>query len=937
MTTPQTTPEISAEALLELVQELVQELHPRRRCGEGRPTLDASLGKDLGLDSLGRAELLIRLERVFGLSLPDQLLMSAETPRDLLRSLKIASPEQRGEGVASEIAVDPEGDVDAAPHGTHSLLAVLDWHVQRHPERRHITYDAGDGKVEELTYGDLQRRARAVATGLLDLGFEPGGAVGIMLPTELDYFAAFLGVELAGGIPVPLYPPVRRSQIEDHLRRQAGILRTALVKVLVTFVEVLPLARLLRTQVPSLDRVATVAELEQEPPAAHLPAVTQDDIAFLQFTSGSTGDPKGVVLTHANLLANLRAAGRALDLSSADRVVSWLPLYHDMGLIGAWMGSLYFAMPLALMSPLTFLVRPSSWLWAIHRHRGTAAAAPNFAYELCLKKVADEEIEGLDLSSWRAALNGAESVSPETVHRFIERFSAYGFRAGTMLPVYGLAECSVALAFPPTGRGPVIDRVAREPFQRAGRAEPAAEDDDGPLRFASCGPPLAGHEIRVVDSTGREARERQVGRIQFRGPSATSGYYRNPEATRRLFRGDWLDSGDLGYLAGGELHVTGRAKDLIIRAGRNIYPHEVEEMVGGLEGVRKGCVAVFASADTRTGTERMVVMAETREEGAEELEALRERIAAAALDLTGAPVDEVVLVPPRTVAKTSSGKIRRAASRELYERGKTGGKGTALWWQITRLAWSGLWPQLARTRRATGDTLYAGYVWLVVGLAAAPTWLGVVALPTLELRRRYARAMARFLARAMGVPLEVSGLDLLAGDTPAVLATNHSSYGDAFALVGALPPRVAYVVKAELRRNPFTYLLLSRLGALFVERFDAGQGVEDTRQALTAVERGESLVVFPEGTLQRAPGLMPFKMGAFVVAAEAGVPVVPMALRGTRSILRGGEWFPRRGAVKVTICPAIAPRGSDWSAALELRQRVRDQVLRHCGEPDLSS
>jgi 1-acyl-sn-glycerol-3-phosphate acyltransferase len=889
MITPQTPPEVSTEALLELVQELVHELHPRRKRGNGWPSLDASLEKDLGLDSLGRAELLIRLERAFGLSLPDQLLASAETPRDLLRSLKRASPARQGPAAAGEVAIESEGDADEAPHGTHSLLAVLDWHVERHPERRHIAYDAGDGTVEELTYGDLQQRARAVATGLIDQGLEPGSAVGIMLPTELDYFAAFLGVQLAGGIPVPLYPPVRRSQIEDHLRRQAAILRTALVKVLITFAEVRPLARLLRAQVPSLDRVVTVADLEQEPPATHLPTVTGDDIAFLQFTSGSTGDPKGVVLTHTNLLVNLRAAGRALDLSSADRVVSWLPLYHDMGLIGAW-----------------------------------------------LKKVNDDEIEGLDLSSWRLALNGAESVSPETVRRFIERFSAYGFRAGALLPVYGLAESTVALAFPPTGRGPVVDRVAREPFQRAGRADPAVAEDETSLRFVSCGLPLAGHEIRVVDATGREAGERREGRIQFRGPSATSGYYRNPGATRRLFRGDWLDSGDLGYLAGGEIYVTGRAKDVIIRAGRNIYPHEVEEMVGGLEGVRKGCVAVFATADSRSGTERMVVMAETREEESEELEGLRERIAAAALDLTGVPVDEVVLVPPRTVRKTSSGKIRRAASRELYERGKTGSKSTALWWQITRLAWSGLRPQLARTRRATGETLYAGYVWLVVGLAATPAWLGVVALPTLVLRRRYARAMARFLARATGTPIEVAGLELLAEGTPAVLASNHSSYGDAFALVGALPPKVAYVVKSELRRNPFAYLLLSRLGALFVERFDAEKGVEDTRQALAAVERGESLVVFPEGTLQRAPGLMPFKMGAFVVAAEAGVPVVPMALRGTRSILRGGEWFPRRGAVKVTICPAIAPQGSDWSAALELREQVREQVLLHCGEPDLA-
>ncbi|HEY4562662.1 MAG TPA: AMP-binding protein, partial [Thermoanaerobaculia bacterium] len=444
-------------AVLEIVQGLSRELQPQRR-GHA-VSLDSSLERDLGLDSLGRVELLARLERSFGVRLPEGLLGTAETPRDLLQALAAAHPAAApGEGFGT---IEPLGGGEAAPDRTRTLLEVLDWHARRHPDRRHILFYPGDGEPEELTYGELARRARAVAAGLVHLGVEPGRAVGIMLPTGLEYFAAFFGSQLAGGVPVPLYPPARKSQIEDHLRRQAGILRTAEAEVLITFPEVLTLARLLGAQLPGL-RVVTVEQLAAGPVPLTLPPVRGEDVAFLQFTSGSTGNPKGVVLTHGNLLANLRAIGKGADIRPDDVVVSWLPLYHDMGLIGCWMGSLYFGMPLVLMSPLSFLARPSRWLWAIHRHRATLSAAPNFAYELCTAKIPDEEIAGLDLSSWRMALNGAEPVSPEALRRFSERLAPYGFRPAAMTPVYGLAECALALAFPPLGRGPRIDAIERD-------------------------------------------------------------------------------------------------------------------------------------------------------------------------------------------------------------------------------------------------------------------------------------------------------------------------------------------------------------------------------------------------------------------------------------------------------------------------------------------
>jgi 1-acyl-sn-glycerol-3-phosphate acyltransferase len=927
--------------VLEIVQALARELHPRRK--PARRGLDASLERDLGFDSLGRVELVSRLERAYGVRLPESVLATAETPRDLVKALSEAGS-ATGALLATIDLVEPQAAAEGLPTEAGTLVEVLAWHLRRHPERRHVLFYPGEGAPEELTYGDLDRRARAVAAGLAGLGIgsarSRGAKVGIMLPTGLEYFAAFLGTLLAGGVPVPLYPPARKSQIEDHLRRQGGILDNAEASVLVTVPEVLPLARLLRVQLPGLKRLVTVEELSSSPAAAPPPAPLEgSDTAFLQYTSGSTGNPKGVVLTHANLLANLRAIGEGSEILPDDVIVSWLPLYHDMGLIGAWMGSLYYGLPLVLMSPLSFLARPSRWLWAIHRHRGTLSPAPNFAYEMCVQKIDDAEVEGLDLSSWRAALNGAEPVSPQVMGRFVERFSRYGFRREAMVPVYGLAECSLAVAFPPPGRGPRIDAVDREAFQRSGRADPAGEGEAHALRFVSCGLPLPGHEIRIVGDTGNELGERRQGRLEFRGPSATGGYHRNPEATARLLRPDgWLDSGDLAYIAEGEVFLTGRRKDVIIRGGRNLYPEELEEAVGQVSGVRKGCVAVFGSPHPDSGTERLVVLAEVRDEGEGERERIVQEIQGLAVDLLGSPPDDVVLASPHTVPKTSSGKIRRSSARQLYEERRLGRRGAALGWQLARLAGSAWRARFGRGLRAAGEMLYAGWVWLLVGLAAGPTALGMAVLPEKDLRRGFARRVARLLARLVRVPIEVEGLEHLRScGRPVVVAANHQSYFDSFVLTAALPPDFAFVAKRELRDRTLPRYLLERLGTVFVERFDPAQGVGETRKALDALAAGDSVIVFPEGTFHRAPGLLPFRMGAFLVAAEAGVPVVPVTLRGTRSLLRGDEMFPRRGAAAVTVSPPLQPAGSDWAAAVALRDAARAEILARCGEPDIPS
>jgi 1-acyl-sn-glycerol-3-phosphate acyltransferase len=921
----------TANTLIETLDALATELY---RAPPGRPlTLDSSLEKDFGFDSLGRVELVLRLEQRFGVRLPEQVMASAETPRDLLRAVLTREGEapvaERVEAVHARVV----GPVTGDPATAATLVDALRWHVDRHPERLHLSRLDDRGVRDRLTYGELWKAASSVADGLRGRGVNPGDTVAIMLPTSREYFVGFVGILLAGAIPVPLYPPLRLAQIEDHLKRQTAILRNAGTVLMITVPEAQRVAQLLKAQVGSLRHAATVEELASAGGEAAQPRVAGQDIALLQYTSGSTGTPKGVILTHANLLANIRSMGAALRASSEDVLVSWLPLYHDMGLIGAWLGSLYYAAPFVVMSPLTFLTRPERWLRAIADYRGTISAGPNFAFELCLRKIDDAALATIDLSSWRLAVNGAEPISPDTMTRFIERFGRCGFRPTTMAPVYGLAESSVGLAFPPLGRIPPIDRIDRDTFTSRGVAAPAAVDDPSAMRVVACGRPLPGHQIRIVDESGREAGDREVGRIQFMGPSTTSGYYRNPEATKALFDGPWLDSGDYGYLAEGDIYITGRAKEIIIRAGRNLYPYELEEAVGQVSGIRKGCVAVFGTTDHGPGTERLIVVAETREKDPAALDAIRARIHDLAMDLLHVAPDDIMLAPPHTVLKTSSGKIRRAACRDLYDRGALVGTGPrAVWVQVARLVAGGALGEARRWSRGGARALYAGYAWAVFGVGISAALVAASVVPSPRARWRAVRALARGGLRLAGVPLVIRGA--LRG--PAVCVVNHASYLDAVVLAASLPEGGAFVAKRELAEAAPAGFFLRRLGTEFVERFDRQKGVEDTGRLVEAARAGRSLIVFPEGTFGRAAGLRQFRMGAFMVAAQSGTPVVPVALRGTRSILRDGSWFPRRGTVSVVIGEPVAPQGTDWAAARVLHDAARAHILQWCGEPDLS-
>ncbi len=921
--------EVDPNLVLAVVSAVAREARPNV---EAYVALDSSLERDLGLDSLARVELVLRLEREFAASLPEQALSAAETPRDLLRFL-LASAGHAAHVAERTVASLSRHDGVRPPEHAQTLVEALAWHVERQPERLTVfLYE--EKKETQLTYQALWDGSLAYAARLAQAGLQPGQTVAIMLPTCKEYLFCFYGTLLAGGVPVPLYPPVRLATIEDHMTRHVGILKSCGATLMVTVPEAKALAWLLRAQVESLRGVLVPADFS-ETGAAFVPARgAPGQMAFLQYTSGSTGNPKGVVLTHANLLANVRAMGRAARATSEDVFVSWLPLYHDMGLIGGCFATMYLGFPVVLMSPLAFLSRPVSWLRAIHRHGGTISGGPNFSYELCLRRIADSELEGLSLETWRFAFNGAEPVSPETLAAFEEKFSRAGFGKNVLSPVYGLAECSVGLAFTPPGEPWRVDLLDREKLAADGEAVPAREDDPAPLRVVACGRVIPEHDLRVVDAAGLELPDREEGQLQFRGPSATSGYYRNPDATRELFDGSWVNTGDRAYLSGGTLYLTGREKDVIIRGGRNISPYELEEAVGDLPGIRRGCVAVFGALDRASGTERVVVLAEMREAQGAQPGELKRRINEMAVTLIGAPVDDIVLAPPHTVPKTSSGKIRRVAAREYYERGPSSVRPQAVWLQFLRLGAAGVAPQLRRAWRAVKGLAFAARAYLVF----APVILAVFAASALGSVRTtwaVARFAARVFLRLSRIPVVVHGLDNFPEGT-AVVVPNHTSYMDVVVLLALLPWRGhAFVAKREFLGNFFARTFMEGFGTVFIERFDVQKSAEHADQLAAAAKRGTSLIVFPEGTFQHHAGLLPFRTGAFQVAAQAGIPVVPVALRGVRSMLREGTWYLRRSPVMVTIGAPVAPEGSDWNAAVKLRDQVRAEILRHCGEPDL--
>jgi fatty-acyl-CoA synthase len=965
---------LDEERLLDVVRALVSELGHQPALASVRPT--AHLERELGLGSLERVELLLRLEQAFGTRLDDRVLAEADTVQDLISALSAVNgspftasahgepgtftlnPSSEGYSVNGEPTAAalcgtltsrpprmPSSGIAEGLPAAETFQDVLRHRGRADAAKTHLIFFEDEGESPALTFGELLAGAERVATDLAGRGIGRGDSVAIMLPTSRDFFLTFAGTLLAGATPVPIYPPFRADRIAEYAERQSAILANAGARLLVTFREAEHVAKLLKPRVSSLEGVVTATALIESRAAAPLGFQLHsrgEELALLQYTSGSTGHPKGVMLTHANLLANIRAIGDAVGVRSDDIGVSWLPLYHDMGLIGAWLMPLYFGLPVVVLSPLAFLSRPVRWLRAFHRHRATLGAAPNFAYELTAAKVSDRDVEGLDLSSWRAALNGAEPVLPATLDRFASRFAGCGFRREALLPVYGLAESSVALTIPPPGRGPRVDRVERGAFEREGRAVPAPleapPDDTNIISFVSVGRAIPRHEVRIVDDRGEDTAERVEGQLWFRGPSATRGYYRNDAATAGLFpagaAAGWINTGDRAYKAEGEMYITGRVKDIIIHAGRNLYPHEIEDVVAQVPGVRKGCVVALGAADPASGTERLVVVAETRERDPAARARIAQAITAQVTAAMGLPPDLVEVVPPNTIPKTSSGKLQRDATKKRFLSGALGAKSPPAWLQIARLAAASSVGRIRAALRRAGEVAYGCYAVAIFGVLLLPSWLLVIIAPSREAAARITTVALRTYLTLAGWRVRVEGRENIQERATRMFVSNHTSYADVVVLIAALGADYHFVAKGEVRSMPFFRTFLRKLGHFAFNREDSRARLQQADEIEQALRRGESVFVFPEGTFTAQAGVRAFHLGAFKAAIAAQRPIVPVALNGTRRVLRDGAWLPRPARITVTICQPIVPESdaSDWHEIVRVRDVARETIARCAGE-----
>ena len=555
-----------------------------------------------------------------------------------------------------------------------SLVDLLLHRATKQPNDRAYVFLSDQGLEEAaLTFAELARRACAVAARLTQRG-RIGDRALLLFGPGLDFIIAYFGCLVAGVIAVPMMIPRRNSALDSS----ATILADCSPRFVITNAHLRD-ARpdiLERFQGRETEWLFLDPELERSVDRNQLLLISgPEDIAFLQYTSGSTSDPKGVMVTHGNLIENLEMIRQTLGNTQQSTYASWVPLYHDMGLILNVLQSLYLGSLCILLAPVTFIQRPLKWLRAIHDYRAEVAGAPNFAFDLCVQRFRADQVEGLDLSCWKLAFNAAEPVRADTIERFTATFGEYGFEPRAIYPLYGMAEATLLISSGQRGAGPVIRAVSLDAFRRHQIEAPVSSDDAH--RVVGCGQNIIGQRIAIVDpETRRRLKAEQIGEVWVSGPHVCKGYWRNPDATRSTFQAriggedePWLRTGDVGFMdPAGELFITGRIKDMIIVRGINYYPQDIENTVyNSHPALRRHCGAAF-SVLTENNEEKVVLVQEVERTHRHRLEI--DEIAACIREAVAneheIALDSIVLIRPGAIPKTTSGKIQRSLARRMW-------------------------------------------------------------------------------------------------------------------------------------------------------------------------------------------------------------------------------------------------------------------------------
>jgi acyl-CoA synthetase (AMP-forming)/AMP-acid ligase II len=555
----------------------------------------------------------------------------------------------------------PEEILDRA----ETVSGALAERVERAPDSECLILIDRERREHPTSLREFWSRARDVHATMAARGVRPGESVLLILPTGSELVCAYFGAMLAGAIPALAATPTNRVADQTRYRAMiAGIVRNADARVVYCESDVAALLCDGGDEAAVLGNAQTLQPDEvghaSDPPEPF--AAAPDDIATLQYSSGTTGTPKGILLPHRSMLLHLRSLRDGLEITPGDVHVNWAPLYHDMGLLGCFLLPLLCGGKTVLIPTLDFLRDPASWLWAIDKHRGSVSWAPNFAYSFCAKRIGDEQIEGLDLSSWRLALCASEPVLAHTVAAFADRFAAYGYSPEAMTPAWGLAETTMVGTAHPPGMAPIVETIDRARLANEGRAVPVVGDGVASVATGRC---LPGYEMEVRDRDGRPLADREVGEVWLRTEARFAGYRKDPELTAEVLVDGWVCSGDQGYLDGEDLFFVARNKDLIVMGGEKYAPHDIETTVNQVPGVREGCAVAFGVLNEERGTEELGVVAETREPD-EAHPALARSIRAAVREGLGLAVRHLKLVPPGGIEKTTSGKLARRATFERY-------------------------------------------------------------------------------------------------------------------------------------------------------------------------------------------------------------------------------------------------------------------------------
>jgi fatty-acyl-CoA synthase len=569
------------------------------------------------------------------------------------------------------MALEPTPTVDALPRRFADFETLIDALDYAASGQRGLNFHDARGQLSQVyPFSSLRTDALANACRLIEHGIQPGDRIALVAETGRDFAAMFFGAVYAGAWPVPLPLPTSFGGKDSYIDQLAVQLGSSDPKMLFYPIELAEMAGAAAAQrkVEGLDYEGFAA---RDVKPATLPTLSPNDIAYLQYSSGSTRFPHGVAVTHSALLNNLAAHAWGMLLEPQDRCISWLPWYHDMGLVGCFLSPIANQVSTDYLKTEDFARRPLAWLDMISRNQGTTVSySPTFGYDICARRMSSQTkaSDRFDLSRWRLAGNGADMIRPDVMQNFVDAFAEAGFKANAFLPSYGLAEATLAVSIMPPSEGIVVELV--EETQLSGGSDP----QDRPRRFraiVNCGKPVRDMIIEIRDEDGAPLPEKMIGKLWAKGPSIMQGYFRDEEATAACMSDGWLDTGDMAYLSNGSIYIVGRAKDMIIINGKNHWPQDIEWAVEQLPGFKAGDIAAFAIT-TPGGEETPAVLVQCRTSDQQERARLRDQIREKVRAITGMHC-VVELVPPRTLPKTSSGKLSRAKARNLYLAGEIQG------------------------------------------------------------------------------------------------------------------------------------------------------------------------------------------------------------------------------------------------------------------------